>query len=58
MHPRIIITKRRIKTKCERRKSFSMLAWLSPKEAKIGYGHFEIISLKDLVWKSKTRGKL
>lgn len=54
MHPRIIImeaTSTRMRGKKLKRGTFRNVT-------EIGYGHFEIISLKDLVLKRKNKGKL
>lgn len=51
MHPRIIIMKA-----ARRKETKKKLEWTTFVYTEIGYGHFEIISLKDLVLKRKTRG--
>lgn len=52
MHPRIIVMKAHPKERKQRKK------WTSFMHTEIGYGHFEIISLKALVLKRETRETL
>lgn len=57
MHPRIIIMKATSTTREKEKKERKLKRETFRNVTEIGYGHFEIISLKDLVLKRKTRGE-